>query len=932
MLRLDHARFVWLLVTAAAWGSGCAPQVSTPLGRCRPLPLGIGDAAQPDARRAAWPSDRRATRARKPPPVVLIRGATVWTAGKGIKTDTDVLLAGGKIAAVGRGLQVPAGATVISGKGKHLTPGLIDAHSHLGVYAVPNLRGHSDGNEIGKPVTPQVRAADGFFPQDPGISRGLAAGVTTALIVPGSTNLIGGRGFTIKLIPGLSAAELRFPGAPDSMKMACGENPKRVYARKGGPFSRMGSVARVRAALRRAVEYRRTWRRYRAKRARWEKRRARACRPKATSAPDRKARKKLPPKPPRTNPGLEALVDVLSGKLRVQWHCYRADEMLLMMRLAKRFGFTVAAFHHATETYKIRRALKRYGTAAVTFVNWWGYKAEAFDMIPENAAMLLADGVLVALHTDSPQVIQRYNQEAGLAYYRGRQMGLRITQDDALKLVTLNAAKVLGIDRVTGSIDKGKMADVTLWDGHPFSVYTRAERVFVDGHPVYHRQGNGRRSSDFELGLVPRPAPLSRAAPPAAQKPPPWPAALRPKRGKGPVVAIVGGRVHAMTGRPPARATVLLQGDRILGVSPGLAVPRGAKIIDAKGRVVTPGFIAAETTLGVVGISAEPSTRDNDAPKYKHPIRAALRIWDALNPRSVAIPVNRIEGFTTAVLGPRGGIVSGQGVAYDLAGIKRKQRNQLAPAAVFVSLGIAGAIKAGGNRALALLRLRRLLADTRLYKKRKAAVEARRIRRLSASVADLAAMVPVVEQKIPLVVRVHRASDIRAVLRLAKEEKIRVVLSGAAEAWRVAKDIARAKVGVLVDGDLNLPRSFETLGGRFDNAARLHRAGVQVAFSGGGGSHNIRFLRQVAGIAVAWGLPHTGALSALTSVPAQLFGLKDRGVLRPGARANVVVWTGDPLELKTRVQHLFIGGKAIPLTSRQTLLRERYRSAQPLAQ
>lgn len=907
---------IWFLgIVAVALGFGCAPQVKTPLGRCRPLGLQTASSGAP----------RRATPVRKPPPVTLIRGATVWTAGRGILANTDVLLRDGKIAAVGRALRAPAGARVVAGRGKHLTPGLIDAHSHLGVYASPHLRAHSDGNEIGKPLTPQVRATDGFFPQDPGISRGLAAGVTTALIVPGSANLIGGLGFTIKLVPGLSARQLRFPGAPDSMKLACGENPKRTYARRGGPFSRMGNVARVRSAFQRAVEYRRTWQRYRAKFTAWQRSRARACRPDATGKAARAARKKLPPKSPVRSFGLEGLVGVLSGKIRAHWHCYRADEMLLMMRLAKGFGFTIAAFHHATEAYKIRRALKRYGTAAVTFVNWWGYKAEALDMIPENAAMLLADGALVTLHSDSPQVIQRFNQEAALAYFRGRQMGLKITPDDALGLVTSNAAKVLGIHRVTGSIDAGKMADLTLWDGHPFSVYTRAERVFVDGHQVYYRKGRGRRSSDFEVGLVPRPAGLSRVTPPPARAAKPWPKPLRAKPGQGPVTAIVGGRVHTMTGRAPTQATVLLQGDRILAVGPGLAVPRGATVISANGSVVTPGFIAAETTLGVVDISAEPSARDTDARKYKHPVRAALRIWDALNPRSMAIPVNRIEGFTTAVLGPRGGLVSGQGVAYDLAGTTLRQTQPRAPVAVFVNLGLAGASKAGGNRALALLGLRRLLADTRLYKRSKAAVQARRIRRLSASVADLAAMVPVVERKIPLVVRVHRASDIRRVLRLAKREKIRVVLSGAAEAWRVAKEIARAGVGVLVEGDLNLPRSFESLGGRFDNAARLRRAGVQVAFSAAGQSHNVRFLRQIAGLAVAWGLSHADALSALTAVPAQLFGLGQRGVLRPGARANVVVWTGDPLELKTRVHHLVIGGKTIPLTSRQTALRKRYR-------
>jgi imidazolonepropionase-like amidohydrolase len=280
------------------------------------------------------------------------------------------------------------------------------------------------------------------------------------------------------------------------------------------------------------------------------------------------------------------------------------------------------------------------------------------------------------------------------------------------------------------------------------------------------------------------------------------------------------------------------------------------------------------------------------------------------------------------VVRPFGGLISGQAGAFDLWGHSPAENDMTAPVAMYVNLGLEGS-KAVGTRALALGRLRQLLDDARALKQKKAAVEARRYRRFSAPISELRVLIPVIEGRLPLVIQVHRDSDILAVLRLAAKQKIRVVLNGAAEAWRVAEQIKQAGVPVLVAIDLNLPNSFETLGARYDNAARLHRAGVVVGFSAAGSkmdvAHNIRQLRQMAGIAVARGLPYRAALAALTAVPARIFGLADKGVLRPGARANIVIWSGDPLELRTRVERLVIGGREIPLSSRQTLLRDRYR-------
>jgi imidazolonepropionase-like amidohydrolase len=614
---------------------------------------------------------------------------------------------------------------------------------------------------------------------------------------------------------------------------------------------------------------------------------------------------------------LETLVGVIQGRIKVHWHCYRADEMARMLAVAKEFGFTIQAFHHAVESYKVRDLLKAHKTGVVSWVNWWGFKAESLDAIPENLALLAASGVVAAMHSDSPLVIQRLNQEAALAYYRGRDMGLNLSESDAIRFVTLNPARILGIDPHTGSIEEGKMADLTLWDQHPLTVTARAEKVFVDGHLVFDRlDPSKRRRSDFELQMVPNPPELDKASTESVVLPelpegwsvPVRPTSTRAEAGAGAPVAIVGGTVHTMDGRTLSDGTVILQGDRVKAVGKDLPVPAGAKVVDAKGQVVTPGLVAAESTLGLVEISAERGTRDH-RPAGKQPtlMRADLRTWDALNPASAAIGVNRIEGFTTAVIRAYGGLISGQAAAFDLQGLHPEQTYLTAPVAVHANLGLGSSGEAGGSRAMAMKRLRRLLDDARILKQYGQAVERRRYRKLSAPFAELRALIPVVDRRIPLVITVNRAADILAALRLCQKQKIRLVLSGAAEGWRVAEAIARDRVPVLVEVDNNLPSSFDALGGRFDNAARLSRAGVVVGLSAAGGAHNVRALRQMAGIATAWGMPHQNA------------------VLKAGARANVVVWNGDPLALSTRVQHLFIGGQRIPLTSRQTQLRDRYR-------
>ena len=464
-------------------------------------PVATAPAAKPTAERDPEPpGPRRQT---------LLRGAIVMTATGKTYARADLLVEGSKIAAVGVDLPVPAGATVIDLAGKTLTPGIIDTHSHLGVYAAPGLVGNSDGNEATAPNTAGIRAADAYFPQDPQIDRARAGGVTTMQILPGSANLFGGRSVTVRLHPGArSVTDARFPGAPEGLKMACGENPKRVYGGKSGPSTRMGNVAGHRDAFQKASEYQRSWAKYHKDLSEWTAKKNAPPEPKPAKPDPTRPTADKPEKPPEepTAPArdfaLETLVGVLRGEILVHNHCYRADEMSIMLELAATYGFKIRSFHHATEAYKIADRLAAADTAASVWADWWGFKAEAFDGIKENAALLTQAGARAIIHSDSPLGIQRLNQEAGKAMFAGRRAGLTVTDDQALRWITANPAWALGVAEQTGTLEPGKLADLVVWSGDPFSVYTVAEQVFISGELVYAR-GKLEPRTDFELGYLP---------------------------------------------------------------------------------------------------------------------------------------------------------------------------------------------------------------------------------------------------------------------------------------------------------------------------------------------------------------------------------------------------------------------------------------------
>ncbi len=464
-----------LALALALAGCATAPAAQAPQPAAAPssgaaaVPLVAGALSRPNAN--PFPSTYRPFASR----TTVIRNVNIFTAAGPMIRNGAILLQDGKIAAIGATVNAPADAVVIDGQGKYLTPGLIDTHSHLGVYPAPGTAAHSDGNEATAPVTAHVWAEHSVWPQDPQFPRVLAGGTTTVQVLPGSANLIGGRSVTLKVVPGRSVQDMKFPDAPYGLKMACGENPKRVYASRG-PATRMANVAGYRAAWIQADGYRRRW-------DRWLE--------------------KQDGEPPTRDLNLETLAEVLRGNILVHNHCYQADEMLVMMDIAREFGYRIRSFHHGVETYKIADRLAADSISASIWSDWGGFKMEALDGIKANVGMTHVAGARTIVHSDDASYSQRLNQEAAKSLAAARHAGLTISEEDAITWITINPAWALGIHAQTGSLEVGKNADLVLWSGHPLSVYTRAERVWIDGAVMFNRNDpSAQWRTDFELGYV----------------------------------------------------------------------------------------------------------------------------------------------------------------------------------------------------------------------------------------------------------------------------------------------------------------------------------------------------------------------------------------------------------------------------------------------
>ncbi len=401
------------------------------------------------------------------PPVILIQNATVLTVSHGTIEHGSILIKDGKIAEVGQSVKAPKDAQVIDAAGQFVIPGIIDCHSHIAAESI---------NEGSVSVSSMVTMEEVLNPDDIDIYRDLAGGVTSANILHGSANSIGGQTLVIKLRWGQPASKLPFEGAMPGIKFALGENPKRSNFSIPGqpkryPATRMGVEETIRGAFSEARDYKKTWDDYKRRVAAGEKTLI----------------------PPRRDLRLEPLVEVLEGKRYVHAHCYREDEILMLLRVAKEFGFKVRTFQHILEGYKVADELAAAGVGASTFSDWWAYKVEAYDAIPYNAALMTRRGVIVSINSDDAEEATHLNQEAAKSMKYGG-----LSHDEALKLVTLNPAIQLGIDKRVGTIDVGKDADLTIYNHDPLSAYAVVQKTLVDGRVYFDRERDIAGRADLE--------------------------------------------------------------------------------------------------------------------------------------------------------------------------------------------------------------------------------------------------------------------------------------------------------------------------------------------------------------------------------------------------------------------------------------------------
>jgi len=792
----------------------------------------------------------------------LLRGATILTLSKsGTIENGSILIRGGKIAEVGRDLRAPEGFTVIDATGLFVMPGIIDCHSHIG--------GEGGLNEGSRSITSEVRIGDTLAWEDVQIYRAAAGGVTTINLLHGSANTIGGHNAVLKMRWGRK--DLLMKEAPPGIKFALGENPKQSnWAEQRGtryPNTRMGVEAVLRRAFTEARAYQAEWKAFEEARA------------KGDDAPA-----------PRRDLRLEALVEILEGKRLVHCHCYRYDEIVMLLQIAKDFGFRVATLQHVLEGYKCAPEIAAAGTGASTFSDWWAFKLEAFDAIPYNAALMQEAGVLVTLNSDSGELMRHLNQEAAKAVKYGG-----VSEVEALKMISLNAATQLGIDTFVGSIEVGKHADLAVFNGHPLSAYSRCVMTIVDGEVVFERRDAPDHAvRGFRVDKVTRREPLTI-----------------PPDGGG-VYAIRNATIVPVTSAPIEGGTVLIRNGKIEAVGRSVSIPRGTAVVEAKGLFVYPGMIDSTTRIGLVEISSVAGSVDTSEIGELNPHLRAVR---ALNPLSEIIPVTRANGITSVLSAPGGGIISGQSALIRLEGWLPTDMAIVPEAALHVSFPAVRRPDEPGEPPKD--DPEKPLKDLREYFER-----ARRYGAGHPS-EDLAleAMQRYLRGEAPVVFEADTPDQIRAAIKFAEEFKLKAIIGGGRESWKVAALLKEKDIPVLVGPMQTTPahRTDPYEAGYFV-PARLHAAGVRFAIRSADAS-NSRNLPYQAALAAAHGLPRDEALKAVTIYPARILGVEDRvGSLEPGKSADLIVTTGDPIEVINDVVAVFIAGKPCSLETKHTRL------------
>lgn len=843
-------------------------------------------------------SDRRARKTPPPAAVTLVRNGTILTGTGQTLPVTSLLIRHGMISAIGPEVELwesivadalhPGEPTIIDASDRFVMPGIIDTHSHIMIGSSTGLGGV---NEYTDSIVAEVRIKDVINTADPAEYRALAAGVTTARLLHGSANVIGGQDAVVQLKHGRSAAEHLVSTGPQGIKFALGEN---VKARTGRfPNTRLGVEATLQRAFVEALEYRRGWQEFEKK-----------CREVGAEAAGL---------PPRRDLRLEALAGILDHEVLIHSHCYRADEILMLLRVADRHGFKVRSLQHVLEGYKVAPEIVAHGASCSTFADWWAYKVEAYDATPANAALLHAAGANTVIKSDDHELIRHLPLEAAKTIRYGS-----LPAEAALQTVTLNAARELGLDDRIGSIEIGKQADLAIFNGHPLSPYSRCEMTLIAGSVEFIREHQPSAMSDDA-------AARSRTAPPL-ELPPRTPETqaefLRSSRllevAAQPRYALTNATLHPIDAADIANGTLLVEEGRIHSLGPNLAVPEGVPTISLSGLHVYPGLIDAGTTLGLVEIGKVRETHD-----YAEggPFQPDLQAGIAINPDSELIPAARAGGITTIHIRPIGGTIAGQTSLARLAGWTVPDMLLEPSAALQINW------PGGPARQAAIDELRQFIKEARIYDRIRQAQE-KSTAEAGAPVLDprYEALRAFLRGERPVHIEADSRQQILEAVQFAQEESLKLVLSGASDAWKTASLLKERNVPVIVGPVMRQPvEPYDPIDATYANPGRLWEAGVKFCIRSNNAS-NSRNAPFEAAVSVAYGLPETEALRSVTLSAAEILGIADEvGSLTPGKRADLIITDGSPLVITSQIRGVLLGGKPFAPESRQTRLAEKYR-------
>lgn len=828
---------------------------------------------------------------------VVFDGATIHTVAGSVIENGRLHIRKGKIVAVGKAneVTVPGQAEVIDVRGKVMIPGLVDTHSHLGVASRPHEASNSDGNEKTGPVQAVVRALDSVNVMDPGFQMALAGGLTTANIMPGSGNVIGGQTVYVKLRGRtIEEMQIKADGVLGGLKMANGENPKRYGTRNLAPQTRMKVAALQRTEFMKARDYMRKWQRFR----------------RQQTAGDRGAA------PPDRDLALEPLVEVLQGKRTVHFHTHRADDILTVLRLKREFGFELV-IQHGTEGYKVIREIAAANVpVSMTIVDSPGGKAEVVDFIEACGLELTAAGVPVHVNTDDPVTESRFFLRTASATVRG---GLDTA--NALKAITLNPAQAMHLGHRVGSLEPGKDADFVVLSGEPFSIYTRVLQTWIEGEKLFDLNHDTQRlyqTGGFPLAgrvEIPKQSKLVEAPKPAAQ--PAQPAKRKIATTEDRRFAIYAGRLHTVSDGTIDNGVVLVEDGRISYAGPRgpFNLPPGVPVLTA--AEVTPGLIDTHTAVPLAG--EYNITADQDLDERTDPNQADLRVLDAFNPSEPLLQFLLEQGVTVAHATPgHANVIGGQTGIFRTHGSSVEDMTVRYPHAMMFNLGVRPKQtypgKAPATRMGTSALIRNALQAAVNYGRKKDVAAANE----DASPPDvdlkLEALLPIVRGERPAMLTAHRADDILTSLRLSGEFGMKPVLALATEGYLVRDQLARANVPVIAHPPMQRIGGLETYNSFLGNAAALSDAGLPVAICSSVESYvpKTRVIRWEAAIGMVYGLGFDRALRSITLDAAKILDIDDRfGSLETGKEAEIVLYDGDPFENATHVTHVISSGRLV---------------------